>query len=135
MMNESETSSILTSHGILPTLQRLQIGRVILDKHQHLSADQVLEMVSEAGIRVSKATIYNTLGLFARKGVLGEVIVDPARVYYDTNNKYHHHFYNVDTGQLHDIKSDSVNIDRLPNAPKGTSTNEYDVIIKVSNKK
>ncbi len=137
MIGENEASSKLTSYGILPTLQRLQIARVILGKHQHLSADQVLALVSDSGIRVSKATIYNTLGLFARKGVVREVIVDPARVYYDTNNGHHHHFYNVDTGDLHDIKSDSINIDRLPNAPKGTSTDEYDVIIKVrqSNKR
>ena len=135
MIGESEASSKLTSYGILPTLQRLQIARVILGKNQHLSADQVLAMVSDSGVRVSKATIYNTLGLFARKGVVGEVTVDPARVYYDTNSEPHHHFYNEDSGELFDIKHNAIDIDRLPNAPKGTTTENYEVIVRVRNKR
>ena len=92
-------------------------------------------MVSDSGVRVSKATIYNTLGLFARKGVVGEVTVDPARVYYDTNSEPHHHFYNEDTGELFDIKHNAIDIDRLPNAPKGTTTENYEVIVRVRNKR
>jgi Fur family iron response transcriptional regulator len=131
MLSESEAAERLRAHDIMPTQQRLQIARVLFTRDQHLSADQVLDMVGRSGSRVSKATIYNTLGLFARKGILREVIVDPTRVFYDTNTGDHHHFYNVDTGELSDIESGSIPVDRLPETPDGTSIEGVDVVIRV----
>ena len=55
------------------------------------------------GSRVSKATVYNTLNLFCERGLLRTVDVDPSRQYYDSSIESHHHFYNVDTGELIDI--------------------------------
>lgn len=129
MMNEIAT--VLTDHDISPTHQRVQIAAVLLDKPQHLSADQVLSLVNSNGSVVSKATVYNTLGLFARKGLLNEVTVDPSKVFYDTNTHRHYHFYNVDTGELKDIPPEALNIDDLPQAPSGTECISVDVILKV----
>jgi Fur family iron response transcriptional regulator len=75
--------------------------------------------------------VYNTLGLFAGKGILRQVIIDPNRVFYDTNNSRHHHFYNVDTGQLSDIDSRRIPVDQLPSAPDGTVIDGVDIIIRV----
>ena len=80
---------------------------------------------------VSKATVYNTLGLFASKGLIREVIVDPTRVFYDPNTSDHHHFYNVDTGELQDIDVADVQVSQLPELPAGTVTDGVDVIIRV----
>jgi len=80
---------------------------------------------------VSKATVYNTLGLFASNGLIREVIVDPARVFYDSNNSSHHHFYNIDTGELTDIDSDSMELAELPDMPDGTVAAGVDIIIRV----
>ena len=80
MMDAAEKSHYrkrLNAHGIVPTLQRLQIARVLLSRPQHLSAEQILGMVNRERGHVSKATVYNTLNLFARKGLIREVIVDP----------------------------------------------------------
>ena len=126
-------AGLLKTHGILPTQQRLLIARVLLDRDQHLSADQVLSRVNDDRDRVSKATVYNTLGLFARKGLVREVIVDPNRVFYDTNTSDHHHFYNIDTGELRDIKSHEIQINALPELPDGTSAEDVNVIIRISN--
>ena len=131
ILSEEEAAARLQEYGILPTQQRLQIARVLLTGDQHLSADQVLELVNTAGNRVSKATVYNTLGLFARKGILREVIVDPNRVFYDTNNGPHHHFYNVDTGELSDIDATRIPVEQLPDAPEGTLIDGVEVIIRV----
>jgi Fur family iron response transcriptional regulator len=131
ILSEEEAAARLQEYGILPTQQRLQIARVLLTGDQHLSADQVLELVNVAGNRVSKATVYNTLGLFAREGILREVIVDPNRVFYDTNNGPHHHFYNVDTGELSDIDATRIPVEQLPDAPEGTLIDGVDVVIRV----
>ena len=56
---------------------------------QHLSADQVLERLQAAGSKVSKATVYNTLRLFADRGLVREVMVDNTRLFYDSNTAPH----------------------------------------------
>lgn len=132
-LDEAEAAQRLQAYGILPTQQRLQIAQVLLVCDQHLSADQVLELVNASGSRVSKATVYNTLGLFAEKGILREVNVDPSRVFYDTNNSKHHHFYNIDTGNLSDIDLGKVPVDQLPDVPQGTVLDSVEVIIRIRN--
>jgi Fur family iron response transcriptional regulator len=131
LLDEEQAGRRLRDYDILPTLQRVQIAQVLLVRDQHVSADQVLEMVNAAGNRVSKATVYNTLGLFARKGILRELNVDSSRVFYDTNNSRHHHFYNIDTGELSDIDPSEIPVDQLPEAPEGSEIDEVDVIIRV----
>jgi Fur family iron response transcriptional regulator len=121
----------LRSHDILPTHQRLEIARALFTCRQHLSADQVLAMVNAERPHVSKATVYNTLNLLARKGLVREVIVDPSRVFYDPNTAPHHHFYNVDTGELTDVAPEEFVLDTVPDAPPGTITEGVDVIIRV----
>lgn len=128
-----DLDGLLRSHGILPTQQRMLIAKVLFEQHCHVSADQLMRQVNVERERVSKATVYNTLGLFARQGLLREIIVDPSRVYYDTNIKPHHHFYNIDTGELHDIHPDDVSVRDLPILPEGTITDGVDVIIRVRN--
>ena len=76
----------------------------MLDKPQHLSAEQIIDRLRDTGSGVSKATVYNTLNLFAERGVVKECMVDPVRKFYDSSTHPHHHFYNVDTG-------DSVHVD------------------------
>lgn len=131
--DDKQITDLLRSHDISPTQQRVEIARVLLARPQHLSAEQVLYKVNEERALVSKATVYNTLGLFARKGLIKEVIVDPTKVFYDPNTKPHHHFYNVDTGTLMDIESDQVALERLPQAPEGMEPDGVDVIIRLRN--
>lgn len=131
MTQSSDVAGILRKHGILPTQQRLMIARVLFSRRQHYSADQVLSSVNDDRDRVSKATVYNTLGLFARNGLVREVIVDPTRVFYDPNTSDHYHFYNTDTGELTDIDSSELQLAKLPQPPQGTETTGVDVIIRV----
>jgi Fur family transcriptional regulator, iron response regulator len=130
-LNKDDVGTLMAEHGITSTPQRVEIAQVLFAKAQHLSAEQVLSRVNEDRVHVSKATVYNTLGLFARKGLIREVIVDPAKVFYDPTTVPHHHFYNVDTGSLMDIDADTVELKRLPELPQGTTAAGVDVIIRV----
>lgn len=127
----NEVVRILTNLGISPTPQRVEIAAMLLAKPQHLSADQVLHLVNQTSNLVSKATVYNTLGLFARKGLVREVIVDPNKVFYDSNTGHHHHFYNVVTGELIDVDLAHLDIPNLPPPPPGTACEGIDVIVRV----
>ena len=129
----ADIEGLLRTHGISPTQQRLDIAEVLFAKPQHLSADEVLTLVNNSGAGVAKATVYNTLGLFAQKGIIREVIVDPAKVFYDPATCPHHHFYNIDTGTLVDIDAGSVQIGKLPQLPLNTVVEGVDVVIRVKN--
>lgn len=121
----------LAGHGVTPTPQRLQIAELLFRKPQHLSAEQILEAVNRGDAKVSKATVYNTLRLFSEKGLVREVIVDPARVFYDPTTGAHHHFYNADTGELADIAPEQIEFARLPAPPSGTQQDGVEVIVRV----
>ena len=121
----------LREAGITPTQQRIQIAELLFNRPQHLSADQILNVINSQGPIASKATIYNTLGLFARKGLLREVIVDPSKVFYDSNTSEHHHFYNVDTGQLSDIPASKMLLSELPELPENTRAAGIDIIFRI----
>jgi Fur family iron response transcriptional regulator len=130
-LNKNDVSALMLEHGITPTLQRVEIAQILFAKPQHLSAEDVLTMVNKTAVQVSKATVYNTLGLFAKEGLIREVIVDPAKVFYDPTTIPHHHFYNVDTGSLTDIEAETVVLERIPDLPQGTTAAGVDVIIRV----
>jgi len=122
----------LKARNITPTQQRVEIAQILFEKPQHLSAEQVLAKVNGSA-NVSKATVYNTLGLFASKLLIKEVIVDPSKVFYDSNVNKHHHFYNIDTGMLTDIEASDVGLQSVPDLPMGTEAADVDVIIRVRN--
>ncbi|MCG7983297.1 MAG: transcriptional repressor [Candidatus Thiodiazotropha lotti] len=126
-------TQMMIAHGVNLTKQRRIIADVLFERNQHVTADQLFDLVKQTGSRVSKATVYNTLGLFARKGLVREIFIDASRTFYDSNNSHHHHFYNVDTGDLIDIK------DRLAphfieqDLPEGTSMDIVDLVVRVKN--
>lgn len=107
------------------------MAEVVFSKPQHLSADQILAAIRASGSRVSKATVYNTLNLFCDRGLLRTVDIDPQRQYYDSTSHAHHHFYNVDTGELTDIPLDAVQLNLRAALPPGTRHDGVEVVIRV----
>ena len=125
---------LLLDYAIRPTSQRIEVASVLLTQPQHLSADQVLASVNRLDVIVSKATVYNTLNLFAEKGLIRQVIIDSGKVFYDSNTAIHHHIFNEDTGVLQDVEAGEITIENMPSLPTGTERTGVDVIIRVRNK-
>jgi Fur family iron response transcriptional regulator len=123
--------NVLRAHGINPTHQRIEIAYALFSRGEHLSADQLLAIVNDRHSETSKATVYNTLNLFLEKKLVREVIVDPNKVFYDPNTAPHHHFYNVDTGELTDIDAGPITLSGLPPLPEGMVTEGVDIIVRV----
>ncbi len=132
-MPKYRATELLLEYGITPTQQRLEIANILFARPQHVSAEQVLAQLNCEKQKASKATMYNTLGLFARKGLIREIIVDPTKVFYDSNTSDHHHFYNVDTGALSDIDNGHMLVTNLPTAPEGTVAERVDIIYRIRN--
>ena len=118
--------------GLRPTRQRLALARLLFDQgNRHVTAEQLHGEASAAAVRVSLATVYNTLHQFTAAGLLNEVVVEPGRSYFDTNVEDHHHFFFEDSGRLQDIPGDTVLVGALPEAPAGTAIRRVDVIIRL----
>lgn len=122
---------LLRSHGINPTHQRIEIAYALFGRQEHLSADQIMAIVNDRHSETSKATVYNTLNLFKQHELVREVIVDPNKVFYDPNTEPHHHFFNVESGELTDIDGADVRIEGLPQLPEGVVTEGVDVIVRI----
>ncbi|NOZ10894.1 MAG: transcriptional repressor [Gammaproteobacteria bacterium] len=130
-MSRDRCVKLLREHGITPTTQRVDIGFAVLSGCEHLSAEDVFASVNTGHLRVSKATVYNTLGLFVEKGLIREVIADPSKTFYDPNTSPHHHFYDVSAGKLTDIDGTHITIVGLPPLPKGKKMAGVDVVVRL----
>ena len=129
--SDVEIIDLLRSHDINHTAQRVIITRLLFEKCTHLSAEDVYRLVNVDNRRISKATVYNTLGLLADKGVVREVIADPTRIFYDPNTTPHHHFFDVTTGELTDISAEQIHVSGLPPLPNGAQLEGVDVIVRM----
>ncbi|HUI60794.1 MAG TPA: Fur family transcriptional regulator [Steroidobacteraceae bacterium] len=124
----------LSECGIRPTAQRVRIADVLLAAPQHLSAEQILASLRAAGARVSKATVYNTLNLFAARGLIRQLSVDGSRAWFDSNVDAHYHFHDVSSGALIDVPVPEVEFSKLPPPPPGTEVAGIDLVIRLRRK-
>jgi len=123
----------LREYGIYPTGQRLAIARVLLPRHQHVTADNLHLLLHNSGVQVSRATVYNTLNLFAEKGLVRAIVVDSNQTYFDSNNAPHHHVFNVDDKVLIDVPDELCRLLPEMKLPEGTRIDAVEVVIKVRN--
>ena len=129
----AETASAkVRAAGLRPTRQRVALAGLLFREHdRHVTAEALHEEAAKAGVRVSLATIYNTLHQFTAAGLLNEVVVDSGRAYFDTNIGDHQHFYVEDNGELIDIPGDTIAVSNVPAPPKGMAVDRVDVVVRV----
>ena len=128
----SQTLRRLKEAGLRPTRQRLALGKLLFDTgDRHVTAEQLHGEASEQGIKVSLATVYNTLNQFTANGLMREVVVAPGRSYFDTNVEDHHHFLYEDDGALQDIPQDQIALAALPDSPADMEVSRVDVIVRL----
>lgn len=125
---------LLRQHGVSPTRQRVVIARVLFSRAQHLAAEEIWELANGQDPATSKATVYNTLNLLSERGLIREVIARPGKVYYDSNTSPHHHFYDVNSGMLTDIRSEEIELSRLPDLPADVVAEGVEIIVRVRTK-
>ena len=118
--------------GLRPTRQRLALAKLLFEGgNRHVTAEILHAEAQSAEIRVSLATVYNTLHQFTTAGLLREIVVDSQRSYFDTNISDHHHFFYEASGKLDDIPGDQVVLSAMPSPPPGTKVKRVDVIVRI----
>jgi Fur family iron response transcriptional regulator len=98
---------------------------------RHVTAEILHAEAQAASIRVSLATVYNTLHQFTSAGLLREIVVDSQRSYFDTNTSDHHHFFYEGSHRLKDIPGDQVVVASLPPPPAGTTVKRVDIVVRL----
>ncbi len=119
----------LVEHGIQPSAQRLAVAEYVLFTEDHPTADQVWGRVRETFPMLSRATVFNTLNLFVEKGLLQQLVLAEGSVVFDPKIEPHHHFMDEDTGLIHDIPWETLevkNVDRL----RGFEVKSYQVVLR-----
>lgn len=127
----ARVASRLSACGIRITEQRLRIASILLSVPQHLSAEQIADGLRREGARVSKATVYNTLNLFAAHGLIRQLTVDGDCAWFDSNIGPHYHFQDEHTGALRDVELQDVQFSRLPEPPPGMEVAGIDLVIRL----
>ena len=126
----------LRSSGLRPTKQRIEICKLLFDRENtfHFTINDLNNILNKKNIeKISLATIYNTVHTFKKKGYLKEIPMNCNQIYFDTNISHHHHFFDLSTNQLLDMKdSDVGNIKIKKNIP-GKKIKSIEVLVKIAN--
>ncbi|RLK51447.1 Fur family ferric uptake regulator [Alkalispirillum mobile] len=136
-LNEHQHHDIvgrLRDAGLRPTRQRVALADLLFSQgDRHVTAESLYDEALGQGVRVSLATIYNTLNQFTTSGLLREVVVDSGKSYFDTNTGAHQHVFNEDTGDIEDVQL-SLDADELASrisVPAGHEITGVDVVVRL----
>jgi Fe2+ or Zn2+ uptake regulation protein len=109
-MRERDIAELLREHDIQPSAQRVVVAAYVLNTTSHPTADQVWQKVRKEIQYISRATVYNTLNLMVKKGLLRYHILSENGGLFDPNIRPHHHFVDEKTGRVQDIPWDTLKI-------------------------
>ena len=124
----------LRSSNLRPTKQRLKICQFLFNREKtfHFTVETLNKKINKnKGMKVSLATIYNTVEAFTSAGYLKEILTSKNKSYYDTNTKSHHHFYDEGSKELTDIHYSQVKLSKVPTPPKGKKIKNLEVVIRI----
>jgi Fur family iron response transcriptional regulator len=129
--NSTEAAERLRRSGLRLTRQRAALAGLLFGSgDRHVSAEELYSEATSAHIRVSLATVYNTLNLFTAAGLLREVAIESAKTYFDTNTANHCHYYFEEEARLMDIESE-LSLQGLPALPEGRCVDRIDIIVRL----
>jgi Fe2+ or Zn2+ uptake regulation protein len=120
---------LLAEHAIKPSRQRIAVGESVLFSRAHPTAEDVLAAARTRFPWLSRATVYNTLNLFVRKGLLRAFSLGEGPLVYDPNVEAHHHFIDEGSGRIHDVPWTALKVARVSELP-GVEVREYQVVLR-----
>ncbi len=127
---------ILRSSGLRPTKQRIEICKFFFDRKEtfHFTINDLSKILKkETNEKISLATIYNTVRSFKKKGYLKEISVNSNKSYFDTNTSNHHHFLDINTNELIDLKKDDVDGIKIKKNLPGKKIKSIELLVKIEN--
>jgi Fur family transcriptional regulator, iron response regulator len=131
-----DAEAMLREAGLRPTRQRVVLAQLLFAQgDRHLTAEMLHSEAAQSGQQVSLATVYNTLNLFAKMGMLREIGVDGSMTYFDTRTGDHHHFFVEGAGEIRDIPMTQIRIGRMASIPEGYEISRVDLVVRLRTKR
>jgi len=122
----------LREANLRPTKQRVALAGLLFAKgDRHVSAENLFEEAKMAGVKISLATVYNTLHQFTESGLLKAIAINSNRTYFDTNVGDHNHFYIESTDELIDFPNDTIQFENFPTPPEGMKIISIDIVVRI----
>ena len=134
MIYDPKYENKLRESGLRPTKQRIKICEVLFNSTEtfHFTIKDLVKFIeNQSNIKVSLATIYNTVHAFNKKGYLKEIPINSSQSYYDTNISHHHHFFDEDENKLIDIDQNDVDEVMIKKTIPGKKIKSIEVIAKI----
>lgn len=134
-LSREQIAQEIQHRGLKPTEQRVRIAEILMRNPTHMTAEQILLEVRSSGRPISKATVYNTLKALVDHGLVRQIHLDPERCVYDSTRIPHHHFHDLETGELRDISPSEIEFSRFPDLPEGMEAEAVEVVIRLRKKR
>lgn len=120
---------LLRTRDVQPSTQRVEV-LYQLGLAGHLGAEELHELLNREYSRVSRATVYNTLRLLVREGLIGMLAVEPGKCIFDANPQEHYHFYDPAAHALTDIPAAHLQVIYQPPGQEPRPLRGVDVVIR-----
>lgn len=126
------TVRCLRDVGLKATRQRLLLlGLLFARGHQPVTADELFQQAIDAGIPVSRATVYNTLHALVRHGLVRAITIDAERTWFDTRTAHVGRLFREDTGRMEHLPPDTPGLKDLLNHLGNPPPGQVDVLVRV----
>ena len=96
-------NNYIANAGIKPSHQRIQIMKYLYGNTEHPTVEKIYTDLKKEISTLSKTTVYNTLNLFAEKGIVAALLIGDSETHYDYNTKTHGHYRCKQCGEVSDF--------------------------------
>lgn len=107
------SAEILMKKGIRPSLTRVMIYDYLLSHRTHPTVDEIYKELSPKAPTLSKTTVYNTVKLLSKEGVIKMLTIEEQQARFDACTGHHGHFLCNGCGKVYDFDVD-IPCDTLP---------------------
>jgi Fur family peroxide stress response transcriptional regulator len=101
-------------YGVKTTHQRTEIFRELAQTDDHPDAETIYARVRKRIPAISLDTVYRTLRLLEKEGLISRVGYLGEKMRFDANTDHHHHFVCTRCGFMGDIYNEEWNNFRIP---------------------
>jgi Fur family ferric uptake transcriptional regulator len=94
--------SLLLTQGLKLTRERAALVREIFATHYHFEADELLFKMKQKNVKISRATVYRTLELLVKSGMVRRVHLGEDHYHYEhvTGDSHHDHLICTTCGNV-----------------------------------
>ncbi len=105
----SRIERLCSEHGLRMTGQRRVIARILSGAADHPDVEEVYRRANAVDPKISLSTVYRTLKLFERKGILARHDFGAGRMQFEAApNEHHDHLIDVEAGTVIEFRNEEI---------------------------